>query len=422
MAARVSSRKTLIKLLHQASQAEHSLSCMYLSAAFSLRRSRADFQIARQDPGRKLSDQQVSLMMSATQRWATQIYWVARQEMEHLGIATNLLSAIGERPYLHHGNYPDPVLGKLLHIDMALRRCDEHTLERFQYVERPKGLLPGLDPAVETLYLDIQRAFNTLPAAELFRGEGERQIDQSDIELGVSMQILPVMNRASASQAVDLILTQGEGVSASPLSKDTHFAKFTETLRDYRRVTRELGLEPSLPVVDNPVYEGGLPGTTPITHPFSRALMQLFDEGYRLMLIMLAEFFWGFRGYSGMFEAVAALSTTEQRLAHRRVEILSENAFFPFMTMFIRPVGELLARSPAFVDARDPARAGPAFSTGKGIPIWTDMDAYIEAMLALQRHTAELAAEAPDRMTQDALVYLEQNLTRMRLNIIHLSS
>jgi hypothetical protein len=421
MAARAPSRTNLIELLHQASEAEHSLCCQYLYAAFSLRRTPADFQIALPNPKVKIPDQQIKLMMSAAQRWATQIYFVAREEMEHLGIATNMLSAIGERPYLRHGDYPDHALAKILQTEMVLRRCDTQTLERFQFIERPKGLMPGPDPAVETIYLEIKDAFAKLPAAELFRGDGERQINQSDLELGVSMQIVAVTNRASASQAVDLILTQGEGVGASPLSKDTHFAKFSEALQQYRKITQELGIEPSFPMVDNPAYTSGRAGTTQITNPFSRELMQLFDEGYRLMLIMLAEFFWGFRGYAGMFEAVAALATSEQMQAKRRVEILSENAFFPFMTMFIRPVGELLARQPAF-DPRDPTRAGPAFSTGGDIPVWTEMDQYLDAMLALQRHTAQLAVEAPDPVTKDALVYLDQNLTRMRLNILNVWS
>jgi hypothetical protein len=236
------------------------------------------------------------------------------------------------------------------------------------------------------------------------------------------MQILPVTNRASAAQAIDLILTQGEGVGASPLSTDTHFARFTDILRDYIRVTKECGVEPFLPVVDNPVCRPGSTGTTLVTNPFSAELMDLFNSGYRLMLIMLKEFFWAFRGYSGLFQAVAALETEEQRKAHRRVVILSENAYYPFMTMFIRPIGELLARQPAFIDVSNPARAGAPFSTGGKIPIWTDMDRYLEAMSDLTSRTQELAQDAPDRAARDALVYLGQNLQRMHANIARLWS
>jgi hypothetical protein len=304
---------------------------------------------------------------------------------------------------------------------MVLERCSEQTLRRFQFIERPKG--PGFEPppAVETIYLDIRQLFATLPAGELFTGEGERQIDSTDISLGLSMQIPAVTNRASAVQAIDFVLAQGEGLGASPLSKDTHFARFNSILQSHARVC-ELGLEPSLPVVANPVSCGppdALPdGATLVTNDFSAALMDFFNEGYRLMLIMLKEFFWGFRGYSGMFEAVEALKTPEQMAAQRRVAILSENAYYPFMTMFVRPVGELLARQPAFSDVQDPARAGASFQTGGAIPVWTDMALYVNALAALEGRAAALAGEAPDPPAHDALTYLAQNLSRMRMNIL----
>lgn len=409
------SRAHLIERLHQASEAEHSLCCQYLYAAFSLRRTAADFAVeSRSDAA--------ELVMTATQAWAYQMYYVARQEMEHLAIASNLLTAIGERPHLSHGDYPDAKLAVLLQNPQILERCNEQALRRFQFFERPSG--PGFEPppAVETVYLDIQQLFESLPAGELFTGEGERQIDPSDVELGVFMQIPAVTSRASAVQAVDLVLEQGEGLGASPLSNDTHFARFNQVLQSYLEIA-QLGLEASLPAVTNPVSCEGtaaIPeGATVVTNGFSAALMDFFDEGYRLMLIMLKEFFWGFRGYSGMFDAVEALKTSAQMQADRRVAILSENAYFPFMTMFIRPVGELLARQPAFEDVREPARAGAPFRTGGAIPVWTDVGLYVDGVGALEARATTLAKDAPDRPARDALTYLSQNLSRMRMNILN---
>src|SRR5262249_44270011 len=160
-------------------------------------------------------------------------------------------------------------------------------------------------------------------------------------------KILPVTSRATAAQAVDLILEQGEGLGALPTGSDTHFARFTRTIQDYAQVCEQLRIEPSLPVVQNPVScaaaDGSVPeGATLVTNAFSAALMDAFDEGYRLMLCMLGEFLWGFRGFTGLFEAVEALKPPSQIAAERLVTILAENAYFPFMTMFIRPVGELL--------------------------------------------------------------------------------
>src|SRR5687768_740924 len=77
------SRAYLIEPLHQASEAEHSLCCQYLYATFSLRRTSADF------PAESRGDA-TELVMTATQAWAYEIFYIARQEMEHLAIATNL--------------------------------------------------------------------------------------------------------------------------------------------------------------------------------------------------------------------------------------------------------------------------------------------------------------------------------------------
>lgn len=412
---KLTTRAHLIERLHQASEAEHSLCCQYLYAAFSLRRTATDF------PAESRGDV-AELVMTATQHWAYEMYYVARQEMEHLAIATNLLTAIGERPHLSHGDFPDAKLAVLLQNPMILERCNEQALRRFQFFERPSG--PGFEPppAVETIYLDIQQLFATLPASDLFTGEGERQISSSDVELGLQMQIPVVTSRTTAGQAVDLILAQGEGLGASPLSKDTHFARFNDVLQSYLE-TSELGLDPYLPVVTNPVsHDGTAPipeGATVVTNGFSAALMDFFDEGYRLMLIMLKEFFWAFRGYSGMFDAVEAVKTTAEMQANRRVAILSENAYYPFMTMFVRPVGELLARQPAFEDVRQPERAGAAFRTGGAVPIWTDMDLYVDGVGALGSRATTLAKDAPDGAARDALTYLSQNLSRMRMNILN---
>ncbi len=351
----ICSRSHLVKQLHVATELEHSLCCQYLYAVFSLRRTSADFP-------EHLDRERVELMMSATGRWASDIFAVAREEMEHLAIATNMLTAINERPHLEHRDYPDRTLEQILGAPMVLERCNLDTLRRFQFIERPKGLGCGPPPAVETIYLDIQSCFQTLPASELFAGDGLRQIDPTDVELGVSMKILPVTSRATAVQAVALILEQGEGLGELVTASDSHFARFTATVRDYEQVVNSLKIEPSLPVVSNPVSrvapDGKVPaGATLVTNEFSVALMDLFDDGYRLMLIMLQQFLWGFRGYSGMFAAVEALQTPQQIAAQRLVTILAENAYFPFMTMFIRPVGELLARQPAFADVCDPARA-----------------------------------------------------------------
>lgn len=363
--------------------------------------------------------------MAATQQWAYQIFYIARQEMSHLAVATNLLTAIGERPHLSHGDYPDTQLEALVGSQMVLERCNEATLRRFQYIERPKAPGFGPPPGVECIYGDIKQMFSCLPANELFTGEGERQLSSAQLDLGVSMQIPPVTNRPSAIAAIDLVLAEGEGLGVSPLSKDTHYARFTTLLEDYAQVAAladKCRHELSLPVVCNPVSRAG-PGAMPgnatlVTNAFSAELMDFFNAGYQLMLIMLQEFLWGYRSYSGIFEAVEALKTPEQLAAHRLVTIMAENAYFPFMTMFIRPVGELLARQPAKANVDDEARAGASFQTGGKIPCWAkDIQPYVDGLCTLQQRATYLANHAPDPISNQTLTYLTQNLTRMQMNV-----
>jgi hypothetical protein len=409
-------RSQLVKQLHVAAELEHTLCCQYLYAAFSLRRVAADYP-------EHLDRERVELMMNAAGRWATDILAVAREEMEHLAIATNMLSAINEPPYLKHRDYPDHELEPVLGTPMVLERCNLDTLRRFQFIERPKGLDGTKTPAVQHIYLEIQELFQKLPASELFTGDGLRQLVPSDFELGVSMKILPVTSRATAVQAVALILEQGEGLGELVTATDSHFARFTATVQDYEQVVNSLKIEPSLPVVCNPVShpaaDGGVPaGATLVTNEFSAALMELFNEGYRLMLTMLRQFLWAFRGYSGMFEAVEALMTPEQIANQQLVTILGENAYYPFMTMFIRPVGELLARQPAFADVDDPARAGAPFQTGDTIPEWAEVKPYIDALNVLAGQAEYLATHAPNPTSANVLTYLYQNLSRMQMNIL----
>jgi hypothetical protein len=413
------SREQLVVRLHQASEAEHSLCCQYLYAAFSLRRLGSDFPTPRCEAA--------ELLMAATQQWAYQIFYIARQEMSHLAVATNLLSAIGEPPHLSHGGYPDTQLGALVGAQMVLERCSEATLRRFQYIERPKAPGFGSSPGVECIYDDIKGMFSCLPANELFKGEGERQLSSAQLDFGVSMQIPPVTNRPSAIAAINLVLAEGEGLGVSPLLKDTHYARFTALLESYAQVAalaQKCGpnLDLSLPVVPNPVSRTG-PGPLPehatlVTNAFSAELMDFFNHGYRLMLIMLQEFLRGYRSYSGIFEAVEALKTPEQLTNDRLVTIMAENAYFPFMTMFIRPVGELLARQPAFPNVHDEARAGASFQTGGDIPTCKkDICFYVDGLACLQQWAAKLATDAPDPISNHTLSYLAKNLTRMRTNM-----
>ena len=85
-------RGELLRLLARASELEHSLMCQYLFAAYSFKQST--------DEG--LTDEQLNRAFE----WERLILLVARQEMEHLGLVTNLVSAVGGAPTLGHPRFP----------------------------------------------------------------------------------------------------------------------------------------------------------------------------------------------------------------------------------------------------------------------------------------------------------------------------
>src|SRR5437762_9964801 len=82
----VEHRGQLIYLLREAAELEHGIMCQYLFAAFSLKQSVAEGITVEQ--------------LEAVGRWRNVVLEVARQEMLHLALVQNLLTAIGAAPHL----------------------------------------------------------------------------------------------------------------------------------------------------------------------------------------------------------------------------------------------------------------------------------------------------------------------------------
>jgi len=87
-------REALYYMLCEAAELEHGIMCQYLYAAFSLKQSEAE----------GLSPEEAQ----AVQRWRKHISHIATQEMLHLSLVQNLLSAIGGAPHLSRPNFPHP--------------------------------------------------------------------------------------------------------------------------------------------------------------------------------------------------------------------------------------------------------------------------------------------------------------------------
>src|SRR5690348_11479702 len=85
-------REALIYMLCEAAELEHGIMCQYLFAAFSLKQS-TDEGLTKEEA-------------EAVNRWRKHISHIAAQEMLHLSLVQNLLSAIGAAPHLSRPNFP----------------------------------------------------------------------------------------------------------------------------------------------------------------------------------------------------------------------------------------------------------------------------------------------------------------------------
>jgi hypothetical protein len=91
-ALKVDTREELVYLLGQACEIEHGLMCEYLYAQFSLKRATDEGLTAGQ--------------LVRVRAWEAAMISVIKQEMPHLALATNILTAIGAAPHFERPNFP----------------------------------------------------------------------------------------------------------------------------------------------------------------------------------------------------------------------------------------------------------------------------------------------------------------------------
>src|SRR5207247_1744227 len=134
---RVESREELVYLLGEACELEHGLLCEYLYAQFSLKRSVAEGVTQEQ--------------LARIQAWETTVIDVIKQEMLHLALATNILTAIGAAPHFERPNFPILCRWYPPAVQIALVPYGERALRRFMYLERPEVMALGDAEGVASL-------------------------------------------------------------------------------------------------------------------------------------------------------------------------------------------------------------------------------------------------------------------------------
>src|SRR5690349_19133209 len=119
-------REALIYMLCEAAELEHGIMCGYLYAAFSL----------KQSAGEGLTTSEAE----AVQGWRKHIFHIAAQEMLHLALVQNLLSATGAAPHLSRPNFPQPASHYPAGVHLTLLPFGDQALRHFMFLERPEGM------------------------------------------------------------------------------------------------------------------------------------------------------------------------------------------------------------------------------------------------------------------------------------------
>jgi hypothetical protein len=122
----VDSREELVYLLGEACEIEHGLMCEYLYAQFSLKRS--------------LEEGLTAAQLARLQVWETALISVIKQEMLHLALATNILTAVGAAPHFERPNFPIMSRWYPPGVQIAPVPFGERALRHFIYLERPEGM------------------------------------------------------------------------------------------------------------------------------------------------------------------------------------------------------------------------------------------------------------------------------------------
>jgi CDGSH-type Zn-finger protein/truncated hemoglobin YjbI len=347
-------REALIYMLCEAAELEHGIMCQYLFAAFSLKQ--------REDEGLTQGE------LAAVTRWRRAISHVATEEMLHLALVHNLLSAIGGAPHFGRPNLPAPAHHYPAGVNLTLVPFGEKALQHFIFLERPEGMeyegAEGLDmPVHEAVPLMAER--DIVPQPQDFGTVGHlyRSIEQGLAHLSEKFgeenlfvgppraqaivgnfswpELVTVTDLPSAQKAIDTILEQGEGARGH--WEHAHFGQFVQILDEYREMlAANPKFVPVRPVMFATVSRGERDDTVAqIGERVTSRVGDLFNVSYEILLQIFERYF-------------AHTEETDEQLG------TLADATVALMLRVLKPLGNLITTLP--IGPEHPGmNAGPSF-------------------------------------------------------------
>jgi len=197
---------------------------------------------------------------------------IVREEMLHMLLACNILNAVGGKPVIDDPgfviDYPSPLPGTIAHgLQVPLKPFSKALMKDvFMVIEEPETPLvfpeiaeAALPPrTIGEFYAAIKQKITAL-GASVFTGDPARQVQSDKFAMPLAKQL--VTDPASAGVAIDYIVHQGEGTTATPKFDGTgqfaHYYRFAELSKGLKLQPNPLAT-PTLPPEQQ--YQYG-PGT-----------------------------------------------------------------------------------------------------------------------------------------------------------------
>ncbi len=347
------SREQLWAILFEAAEIEHNLMCCYLYAMFSLK-SAVDESVSEAE-------------LAAIRRWRGEILDVAIEEMAHLAIVSNILSALGAPAHFWRQNFPVAPGYHPAGVVVKLAPFNPETLDHFIFLERPESIeMPdGAGFAPDRVYSRTLAAdrlmsgtFDYATVGQLYAAieEGIQRLAQ---ELGedalfvgdpchqISPEVVSLPNLAvvrcvkSAIAAIDAIVRQGEG--SDPDEEGSHYRRFLKIRDEYQALlAARADFAPGRAAAHNPVMRRppNPEGKLWVSAEPAASLLDLGNAIYNHSLRCLA------LGYAGVDRSA------QRALVDASIELMR----------ILTPVAERLTALPANDDAPG-CTAGLSFAT-----------------------------------------------------------
>ena len=390
----VEHREHLWSLLIEAAQIEHMIMCQYLYACWSL----------KTEPDERLTAEQAD----AIARWQDTITGIAIEEMLHLALVMNVMTAIGAAPSLSRPNFPRHSEFLPPGVEFALLPFGADSLTHFLYLERPEGMervdaaefVPATPPpepvagpevmprvqgflTVGHLYRGIEQGISDLASRlgepVLFVGEPRAQATPERFRYP---QLIVVTDLASARAAIDEIIEQGEGARGD--WRPAHYGRFLGIWNEYQKLReQDPSFEPARPVIPaftQQPYDIEEPQPQP-AEPLTREVAELFNLAYEVLLQVLTRFF------------------THTDETDEQLDTLVQTAL-GIMAGVLKPLGTALTRLP--MGPGNPGRTGGAafqmyYQMGNFVP-WRNA-----AWVLLSERAAVLSRQCAQCATQDGV-------------------